>query len=62
MLKENISMLRNVNGYLLEQVAEKIGISRQAYAKWKKATDLPFYFKKIAYLLDLETFLTETYR
>ena len=28
MLKENILMLRNVNGYSQEEVAEKIGISR----------------------------------
>ena len=34
MFKENISMLRNINGYSQEEVAEKIGISRQAYAKW----------------------------
>ena len=36
MLKENISMLRSVNGYSQEEVAEKIGVSRQAYAKWEK--------------------------
>lgn len=36
MLKDNISILRNVNGYSQEEVAEKIGVSRQAYAKWEK--------------------------
>lgn len=41
MLKENISMLRNVNGYTQEEVAEKIGISRQAYAKWEKGETVP---------------------
>ena len=41
MLKENISMLRNVNGYSQEEVAEKIGISRQAYAKWEKGETVP---------------------
>lgn len=41
MLKENISMLRNVNGYSQEDVAEKIGISRQAYAKWEKGETVP---------------------
>lgn len=35
MLKDNLMMLRKLNGYSQEQVAEKIGISRQAYAKWK---------------------------
>lgn len=41
MLKENISMLRNVNGYSQEEVAEKIGVSRQAYAKWEKGETVP---------------------
>ena len=41
MLKENIAMLRNVNGYSQEEVAEKIGISRQAYAKWEKGESIP---------------------
>ena len=34
-------MLRNVNGYSQEEVAEKIGISRQAYAKWEKGESVP---------------------
>lgn len=41
MLNENITMLRNVNGYSQEEVAEKIGISRQAYAKWEKGESVP---------------------
>ena len=41
MLKENILMLRNVNGYSQEEVAEEIGISRQAYAKWEKGETVP---------------------
>ena len=41
MLKENIVMLRSVNGYSQEEVAEKIGISRQAYAKWEKGESVP---------------------
>ena len=41
MLKENISMLRSVNGYSQEEVAEEIGISRQAYAKWEKGETVP---------------------
>ena len=41
MIKENILMLRNVNGYSQEAVAEKIGISRKAYAKWEKGETVP---------------------
>ena len=41
MLKENILMLRSVNGYSQEEVAEKIGVSRQAYAKWEKGETVP---------------------
>lgn len=42
MLKENISILRSVNGYSQEEVAEKIGVSRQAYAKWEKGETVPY--------------------
>lgn len=41
MLKENITNLRNSFGYSQEEVAEKIGISRQAYAKWEKGETIP---------------------
>ena len=41
MLKENLIMLRKLNGYSQEQVAEKIGISRQAYAKWENGMTIP---------------------
>ena len=41
MLKDNISRLRNLNGYSQEEVAEKVGISRQAYAKWEKGETIP---------------------
>lgn len=33
MLKDNLIMLRNIHGYSQEEIAEKIGISRQAYGK-----------------------------
>lgn len=36
MLKDNLIMLRNMHGYSQEEIAEKINISRQAYAKWEK--------------------------
>lgn len=41
MLKDNIIMLRNLHGYSQEEVAEKINISRQAYAKWEKGETIP---------------------
>lgn len=41
MLKDNLAMLRRLNGYSQEQIAEKIGISRQAYAKWESGTTVP---------------------
>ena len=33
MLKENLVILRNIHGYSQEEIAEKINISRQAYAR-----------------------------
>ena len=41
MLKENITMLRSINGFSQEEVAEKIGVSRQAYARWEKGDVVP---------------------
>lgn len=41
MLKENLVVLRNINGYSQEELAEKIGISRQAYAKWENGATVP---------------------
>lgn len=41
MLKENLVLLRNINGYSQEQIAEKIDISRQAYAKWESGATTP---------------------
>lgn len=41
MLKENLIMLRNLHGYSQEAIAEKIGISRQAYAKWERGDTIP---------------------
>ena len=41
MLKDNLVMLRRIHGYSQEEIAEKIGISRQAYAKWEKGTTIP---------------------
>lgn len=41
MLKDNLIMLRKLHGYSQELVAEKIGISRQAYAKWERGLTVP---------------------
>ena len=41
MLKDNLIMLRKLNGYSQEQIAEKIGVSRQAYAKWENGLTTP---------------------
>ena len=41
MLKDNLIMLRNIHGFSQEAIAEKIGISRQAYAKWESGATVP---------------------
>lgn len=41
MLKDNLMMLRSIHGYSQEAVAEKVGISRQAYAKWEAGVTIP---------------------
>lgn len=41
MLKDNLIMLRKLNGYSQELIAEKTGISRQAYAKWESGATIP---------------------
>ena len=45
MLKDNLIALRNINGYSQEKIAEKIGISRQAYAKWESGETVPDVIK-----------------
>ena len=41
MLKDNLISLRKLNGYTQGQIAEKIGITRQAYAKWENGSTVP---------------------
>ncbi len=41
MIRDNLIMLRKLNGYSQEEIAEKIGISRQAYGKWEKGDTIP---------------------
>lgn len=52
MLKENLVVLRKLNGYSQEQIAEKINISRQAYAKWENGQTVPD-IEKAAVLAEL---------
>ena len=41
MLKDNLVILRKLNGYSQEEIAEKIDITRQAYAKWENGATTP---------------------
>ena len=41
MFSDNIAMLRTLRGWSQEEVAEKLGISRQAYATWEKGESMP---------------------
>ena len=41
MLKDNLVMLRRLHGFSQEEIAERIGISRQAYAKWERGVTIP---------------------
>ena len=41
MLKDNLVMLRSMHGFSQEELAEKINISRQAYAKWERGDTVP---------------------
>ena len=52
MLKDNLAVLRNIHGYSQEAIAEKIGISRQAYAKWESGATVPD-IEKCALLADI---------
>lgn len=40
-LTQNLKGLRKANGYTLEAVAEKLGVSRQAVAKWERGDTVP---------------------
>lgn len=41
MLKDNLIMLRKLNGFSQEEIAERISISRQAYGKWESGDTIP---------------------
>lgn len=65
MLKDNLMLMRNCKGMSQEKIAEVVGISRQAYAKWEKGETIPdiekcaklaqFYGTTIDDLLNYET-------
>lgn len=65
MLKDNLMLMRNCKGISQEKIAEVVGISRQAYAKWEKGETIPdiekcaklaqFYGTTIDDLLNYET-------
>ncbi|MDD3919588.1 MAG: helix-turn-helix domain-containing protein [Eubacteriales bacterium] len=52
MFKDNIIMLRNINGFSQEYVAEQVNVSRQAYGKWEKGETVPD-IEKCALLAEL---------
>ena len=41
MFKDNLAMLRRANNLSQEEVAEKVNVSRQAYAKWERGESVP---------------------
>ena len=41
MFKDNLVQLRKINGLTQEELAEKIGVSRQAIAKWEAGETSP---------------------
>ena len=62
MLKDNLTMLRQANNFSQEEVAEKVNISRQAYAKWERGETVPD-IEKCAALAELyNTTLDDLYR
>ena len=62
MFKDNIAMLRRANNLSQEEVAEKINISRQAYAKWERGETVPD-IEKCAALAELyNTTLDDLYQ
>lgn len=41
MLKDNLAVLRNLMGASQEEIADKLGVSRQAYARWETGAVVP---------------------
>lgn len=55
MISENIMKLRKQKGFSQEEVAEKIGVSRQTIAKWENGDSIPdvVYSSALADLFDV---------
>lgn len=55
-IARNLSMLRQVNRYSQEEVAEQVGVSRQAVAKWETGETIPDILNcdALAHLYDVE--------
>lgn len=62
MFKDNLTMLRRANNLSQEEVAEKVNVSRQAYAKWERGESVPD-IEKCAALAELyNTTLDDLYK
>jgi len=48
MISMNLKELRSRHQYTQEEIAEKIGVSRQAVAKWEKGKTVPYINNCIA--------------
>ena len=48
MIGENLKVLRQHHGYTMEALAEKIGVSRQAVAKWENGDSTPDLINSVA--------------
>lgn len=48
MLKDKLCSLRKLHGFTQEQIADHLGVSRQAYSKWENGRALPDLFNTIA--------------
>ncbi len=48
MIDQNLMFLRSAHHYTLEEVAEKIGVSRQAVAKWENGETIPDLYNVMA--------------
>lgn len=48
MIAENLAFLRRAHGYSQEQVADRVGVSRQAVAKWETGETTPDLLNSMA--------------
>ncbi|MCI7129094.1 MAG: helix-turn-helix transcriptional regulator [Lachnospiraceae bacterium] len=62
MFKDNLTMLRRANNLSQEDVAEKVNVSRQAYAKWERGESVPDIEKCAALAALYNTTLDDLYR